>query len=197
MFYFPQLVKYAHPGTRAINIDNSDEDWSLEASRVRPYVGDGESIDSSSVLDLDPFVCRTVALFAVHSRGNKNSLALEAFPSNYLPLLQLREKSADRYTRGPTVLGFKLVDNVKILALPHFVQCDFAALIACYLPRHSFSPLGPHHSDRADLHQIPPRLGETGPYIFLHLSLSGFSPELPEDLTDLHHASRRYRITNT
>src|SRR6266699_2348982 len=197
MFYFPQLVKYAHPGTRALNIDDSDEDGSFETSRVRPYVGDGEGVDSSSVLDLDPFVSRTVALFAVHSRGNKDSLALVAFPRNYLPVLQLCEKSADCNSRRPTVLGFELVDNVKILALPHFVQGDFAALVACYLPRHCLSPLGPHYSDRADLHQIPPRLSETGPCIFLHLSLSGFSPELPEDLTDLHHASRCYRVANT
>src|SRR5437870_9652507 len=77
-----------------------------------------------------------VALFAVHSRGNKNSLALVAFPSYYLPVLQLCEKSADCNSRGPTVLRLKLVDNVKILALPHFVQCDLAALVAGYLPRH-------------------------------------------------------------
>src|SRR6266699_3305732 len=141
MFYFPQLVKYAHPGTRALNIDDSDEDGSFETSRVSAYVGDGEGVDSSSVLDLDPFVSRMVALFAVHSRGNKNSLALVAFPRNYLAVLQLCEKSADCYSGCPAVLWFKLVENVKILALLHFVQCDFAALVAGNLPRHCLSPL--------------------------------------------------------
>src|SRR5205809_2901701 len=152
-FYFSQVVEYSHAGAGAVYVDDCDQNWGLEASRVSPYVGDGEGVDCPSVLDLDPLVCWSVALLAVHSWRDKYSLASVALSSNDSAVFQLVQESADGDSSSPAVSGDELVVDIEVFSFLQLIRRDLVARITRYFLGHFlFSPLGPHHCDRPDLH---------------------------------------------
>src|SRR5205807_9185845 len=97
--------------------------------------------DSPCDSDVDPFVCMSVALLAIHSWRNKDSLALVTLSSNYPTLLQLVQESAYCDARGPAVSGHELILDIEVLSLHQLIRRDLVAWIACYFLGHFLSAL--------------------------------------------------------
>src|SRR5436309_4738626 len=85
-------MEYSHSRSRAVEIDDSDEYGCFQSSRISSHVRYGVGVDGPGVFDSDPFVRRTEALLAVHSRWYKDPFASHAFPSDNPPLFQLGKK---------------------------------------------------------------------------------------------------------
>src|SRR5207245_11365189 len=112
-----------------------------EPPPVRTHVRYVERVDTPSVSYLDPFVCGSVALLAIHSWRNKDSIALVTLSSNYPSLLQLVQESAYCDARGPAVSGHELILDIEVLSLLQLIRRDLVAWIACYFLGHFLSTL--------------------------------------------------------
>src|SRR5438093_8128412 len=187
----------SHSRSRAIEIHDSNEYGCFQSSRISSHVRYGVGVDGPSVFDSDPFVRRTEALLAVHSRWYKDPFASHAFPSDNPPLFQLGQEAADRNSRSPAVLRLKLVDNIEVLSLLHILRSNFVARITCDLLGHShFPPLAPPYRNSSNLHHVTPVLSVTCSSAFLHFSLARLASPLPDYHPALHTTGSR-SLSNT
>src|SRR5438094_10352468 len=96
----------SHSRSRAIEIHDSNEYGCFQSSRISSHVRYGVGVDGPSVFDSDPFVRRTEALLAVHSRWYKDPFASHAFLSGNPPLFLMGQAASDLYSH---ILAFLLL----------------------------------------------------------------------------------------